>query len=96
MHVYTKVIVYGTAPYNYNSMAAGAGDFSAKVLEACEAGEKFVEAFYDTVDKRRNVSRDNVQISMRQLLCALSCWLGCTPTSPWLSGTATRTQAVLK
>lgn len=38
-------------------MAAGAGDFSAKVLEACEAGEKFVETFYDTVDKRRNVSR---------------------------------------
>ena len=31
-------------------------DFSAKVLEACEAGEKFVEAFYDIVDKRRTVS----------------------------------------
>ena len=33
-----------------------AADFSAKMVEACEAGEKFVEAFYDVVDKRRTVS----------------------------------------
>ena len=29
--------------------------FSSKVREAIEAGEKFVEVFYDTVDKRRQV-----------------------------------------
>lgn len=30
-----------------------AQDFSTRVNEASEAGEKFVELFYDTVDKRR-------------------------------------------
>ena len=30
-------------------------DFSARVSEACEAGEKFVQYFYETVDKRRQV-----------------------------------------
>ena len=32
-----------------------AQDFSTRVTEASEAGEKFVELFYDTVDKRRQV-----------------------------------------
>ena len=33
-----------------------APEFSTKVSEACEAGEKFVEVFYETFDKRRKVS----------------------------------------
>lgn len=33
-----------------------AQDFSTRVSEASEAGEKFVELFYDTVDKRRQVN----------------------------------------
>ena len=32
----------------------------SKVNEAVEAGEKFVELFYDTVDKRRQVKRSLV------------------------------------
>ena len=31
-------------------------DFSTKVSEACEAGDKFVEVFYETMDKRRQAS----------------------------------------
>ena len=31
--------------------------FASKVSEAIEAGEKFIEVFYDTVDKRRQVAR---------------------------------------
>ena len=39
------------------SMAAGGIDMmAARISEACEAGEKFIEVFYDTVDKRRQVS----------------------------------------
>ena len=34
---------------------ATAGEFSSRVLEASEAGEKFVDAFYESMDKRRNV-----------------------------------------
>ena len=30
-------------------------DFPSRVSEASEAGEKFVEVFYDTFDKRRQV-----------------------------------------
>ena len=34
---------------------ATAGDLSSRVLEASEAGEKFVDTFYESMDKRRNV-----------------------------------------
>lgn len=38
------------------TMAAGGIDMmAARISEACEAGEKFIEMFYDTVDKRRQV-----------------------------------------
>ncbi len=30
---------------------------SSKTIEAEEAGQKFVDVFYDTVDKRRQVER---------------------------------------
>ena len=47
-------------------MAAGGGSdaMAAKIVEACEAGEKFIEVFYDTVDKRRQVGFTGV---IRQL-----------------------------
>ena len=39
-----------------------APDFSSRVSEASEAGEKFVEVFYDTFDKRRQVQWYSVLI----------------------------------
>ena len=38
------------------TMAAGGIDvMTARISEACEAGEKFTEVFYETMDKRRQV-----------------------------------------
>jgi hypothetical protein len=38
------------------TMATGGMDMmTARISEACEAGDKFVEVFYDTMDKRRQV-----------------------------------------
>lgn len=40
-----------------STMASGGLDaMAAKISEACEAGEKFIEVFYDTMDKRRQVN----------------------------------------
>ena len=42
-------------------MAAGGTDtMASKIVEASEAGEKFIEVFYDTLDKRRQVSSTSV------------------------------------
>lgn len=44
-------------------MAAGtsaAPKFSAKLSEAMEAGDKFVKLFYETFDKRRQVSSEEL------------------------------------
>ena len=40
---------------NLFKMASNSEAFSAKVLEACEAGETFIKEFYSTLDRRRNV-----------------------------------------
>ena len=38
------------------TMATGGIDvMTARISEACEAGEKFTEVFYETMDKRRQV-----------------------------------------
>lgn len=37
------------------SQAQKTPDFTSRVSEANEAGEKFVEVFYETFDKRRQV-----------------------------------------
>lgn len=37
-------------------MAVRQAQLSSKVSEAVEAGGKFIEVFYDTVDKRRQVN----------------------------------------
>ena len=39
---------------------------SSKVIEATEAGEKFVQVFYDIVDKRRQVDRLNFPFGAHQ------------------------------
>ena len=46
-------------------MATGGIDMmSARISEACEAGEKFVEIFYETMDKRRQVSGVDTRCSL--------------------------------
>ena len=45
---------------------ATSGDFSSRVLEASEAGEKFVDTFYESMDKRRNVR----SFQYWQLMCS--------------------------
>ncbi len=39
----------------FSSSTSKQSQFSAKVSEAIAAGEKFIEVFYETVDKRRQV-----------------------------------------
>lgn len=72
---------------------------ASKVREAVEAGEKFIDIFYETVDKRRQV--DNMSE-----MCFISIWnppkevsnvlmkfrscLACIPTHLWSFGTVTR------
>lgn len=44
-------------PRSSLTMATGGVDaMTTKISEACEAGEKFMEVFYETMDKRRQVS----------------------------------------
>lgn len=38
------------------SIGQRSAEFSSKVSEACEAADKFVQVFYETLDKRRQVS----------------------------------------
>ena len=52
-------------------MAAIFGDFSARAKDACEAGSKFVELFYETMDKRRQVRlfRSTCTVILQCVLC---------------------------
>ena len=49
------------------------GTLSTKVGEAIEAGEKFVEIFYETFDKRRQVSSNYSTASIHVRSCQLYC-----------------------
>lgn len=53
-----------TTPFTsvYVINMATTGEFSSKVLEACEAGEVFIKEFYTTIDKRRNVMSSLINI----------------------------------
>ena len=41
---------------------------TARISEACEAGEKFIEIFYETMDKRRQVSGVDTSINSLMFL----------------------------
>ena len=52
-------------------MATGGIDMmTARISEACEAGEKFVEIFYETMDKRRQVGGVDTRCSLIFLIKA--------------------------
>ena len=82
------------------NMATATTDFSAKVLEACEAGEKFVEAFYDILDKRRTVSIEIIMLSLQYSLLSVallhSCCQDCSQMMHLWFGMATHTLVMLE
>lgn len=52
-----QIALYGSSVITEAKMAVldTKQQLTSKISEATEAGEKFVELFYDTVDKRRQV-----------------------------------------
>ena len=57
---------------------------SAKINEAVEAGEKFIEVFYDALDKRRQVLVKKTQPFLEHIVkITFRSWRACIRTPLW-------------